>query len=196
MCRSPPPPPPLPEFYYSLQTAFVNVIINVQSIIKRTIQTVFNGKRKVKGRVLSIPWCHPLTSTDEYAHHLTLSVTMHISMVHFWNFKIAHFQSYWSCFHKIWPLHANDMNSILKWNYYRFHLRPVSSRFAMAKVVMILMIACNTYKACITNSAQFPSMPGTFVLQQDTLSTLLLSTQVYKWVPSRMWRICCVCICL
>ena len=25
-----------------------------------------------------------------------------------------------------------------------------------------------------------------FVLQQDTLSTLLLSTQVYKWVPGRM----------
>ena len=39
-------------------------------------------------------------------------------------------------------------------------------------------------------------MPGTFVLQQDTLSTLLLSTQVYKWVPGRMWRICCVCNCL
>ena len=38
----------------------------------------------------------------------------------------------------------------------------------------------------------FPSMPGTFVLQQDTLSTLLLSTQVYKRVPGRMWRICCV----
>ena len=30
------------------------------------------------------------------------------------------------------------------------------------------------------------SMPGSFVLQQDTLSTLLLSTQVYKWVPGRM----------
>ena len=29
-------------------------------------------------------------------------------------------------------------------------------------------------------------MPGTFVLQQDTLSSLLLSTQVYKWVPGRM----------
>ena len=43
---------------------------------------------------------------------------------------------------------------------------------------------------------RFPSMPGTFVLQQDTLSTLLLSTQVYKWVPGRMWRICCICICL
>ena len=28
--------------------------------------------------------------------------------------------------------------------------------------------------------------PGTFVLQQGTLSTLLLSTQVYKWVPGRM----------
>ena len=30
----------------------------------------------------------------------------------------------------------------------------------------------------------FPSMPGTIVLRQDTLSTLLLSTQVYtcKWV--------------
>ena len=41
----------------------------------------------------------------------------------------------------------------------------------------------------------FPSMPGTFVLQQDTLSTLLLSTQVYKWVPGRMWRICCVYAC-
>ena len=25
-----------------------------------------------------------------------------------------------------------------------------------------------------------------FVLQQDTLSTLLLSSQVYKWVPGRM----------
>ena len=33
---------------------------------------------------------------------------------------------------------------------------------------------------------RFPSMPGTFVLQQDILSALLLSTQVYKWVPSRM----------
>ena len=32
----------------------------------------------------------------------------------------------------------------------------------------------------------FPSLPGTFVLQQDILSTLLLSTQVYKWVPGRM----------
>ena len=31
-------------------------------------------------------------------------------------------------------------------------------------------------------------MPGTFVLQQDTLSTLLLSTQVYKWGPGRMQR--------
>ena len=33
---------------------------------------------------------------------------------------------------------------------------------------------------------RFPSMPDTFVLQQGTLSTLLLSTQVYKWVPGRM----------
>ena len=33
---------------------------------------------------------------------------------------------------------------------------------------------------------RFLSMPGTCVLQQDTLSTLLLSTQVYKWVPGRM----------
>ena len=33
---------------------------------------------------------------------------------------------------------------------------------------------------------RFPSMPGTFVLQQDILSTLLLSTQVYKWVPIKM----------
>ena len=31
-----------------------------------------------------------------------------------------------------------------------------------------------------------PPTPGTCVLQQDTLSTLLLSTQVYKWVPGRM----------
>ena len=29
--------------------------------------------------------------------------------------------------------------------------------------------------------------PGTFVLQQDILSTLLLSTQVYKWGSCRMW---------
>ena len=29
-------------------------------------------------------------------------------------------------------------------------------------------------------------LPGTFALQQDILSTLLLSTQVYKWVPGRM----------
>ena len=43
---------------------------------------------------------------------------------------------------------------------------------------------------------RFLSMPGTFVLQQDTLSTLLLSTQAYKWVSGRMWSICCVCICL
>ena len=27
---------------------------------------------------------------------------------------------------------------------------------------------------------------GTFGLQEDTLSTLLLSTQVYKWVTGRM----------
>ena len=33
---------------------------------------------------------------------------------------------------------------------------------------------------------RFMSMPGTFVLQQDTLCTLLLSTQVYKWVPGRI----------
>ena len=32
-----------------------------------------------------------------------------------------------------------------------------------------------------------------FVLQQDTLSTLLLSTQVYKWVPGRMrTSFCCM----
>ena len=30
---------------------------------------------------------------------------------------------------------------------------------------------------------------GTFVLQQGNLSTLLLSTQVYKWEPSRRWQI-------
>ena len=29
-------------------------------------------------------------------------------------------------------------------------------------------------------------MPGTFVLQQDIFSTVLLSTQVYKWVCGRM----------
>ena len=28
--------------------------------------------------------------------------------------------------------------------------------------------------------------PGTFVLQQDISFVLLLSTQVYKWVPGRM----------
>ena len=30
---------------------------------------------------------------------------------------------------------------------------------------------------------------GTFVLQQGNLSTLLLSTQVYKWGPGRRWQI-------
>ena len=30
---------------------------------------------------------------------------------------------------------------------------------------------------------------GTFVLQQGNLSTLLLSTQVYKWRPGRRWQI-------
>ena len=30
-----------------------------------------------------------------------------------------------------------------------------------------------------------------FVLQQDTLSTLLLSTQVYKWVPGRDANVIC-----
>ena len=35
-----------------------------------------------------------------------------------------------------------------------------------------------------------------FVLQQDTLSTLLLSTQVYKWVYPVGCEGCCVCICL
>ena len=29
---------------------------------------------------------------------------------------------------------------------------------------------------------------GTFVPQQGNLSTLLLSTQVYKWGPDRMWQ--------
>ena len=38
---------------------------------------------------------------------------------------------------------------------------------------------------------RFPSMSGTFVFQQDTLSTLLLSTQVYKWVPGRMRTLLC-----
>ena len=37
--------------------------------------------------------------------------------------------------------------------------------------------------------------PCTFVLQQDNLSTLLLSTQVYKWGHGRMWRIIVVWIC-
>ena len=45
---------------------------------------------------------------------------------------------------------------------------------------------------------RFPSMPGTFVLRQDTLSTLLLSTQVYiNGYPVRcerylrlMWHVC------
>ena len=36
-----------------------------------------------------------------------------------------------------------------------------------------------------------PPTPGTFVLQQDTLSTLLLSTHVYKWVPGRMRTLIC-----
>ena len=30
--------------------------------------------------------------------------------------------------------------------------------------------------------------PCTFVIQQGNLSTLLLSTQVYKWAPVRMWQ--------
>ena len=36
----------------------------------------------------------------------------------------------------------------------------------------------------------------TFVLQQDTLSILLLSNQLYKWVPGRMWRIYLCIYCL
>ena len=43
-------------------------------------------------------------------------------------------------FRKIWPLHADDMNSILKLNYY-LSFETGFSRFAMAKVVRIL-IAC------------------------------------------------------
>ena len=31
-----------------------------------------------------------------------------------------------------------------------------------------------------------PPLGGTLVLQQDTLSILLLSTQVHKWVPDRL----------
>ena len=38
-------------------------------------------------------------------------------------------------------------------------------------------------KGCGFDSCQCLAL---FVLQQDTLSTLLLSTQVYKWVPGRM----------
>ena len=38
-------------------------------------------------------------------------------------------------------------------------------------------------KGCEFDSRQCLAL---FVLQQDTLSTLLLSTQVYKWVPGRM----------
>ena len=33
---------------------------------------------------------------------------------------------------------------------------------------------------------QIPPLSWTFVLQQDISSTLLLLTQVYKWVPGRM----------
>ena len=44
-------------------------------------------------------------------------------------------------FRKIWSLHADDMNFILKWNYY-LSFETGFSRFAMAKVVLIL-IACN-----------------------------------------------------
>ena len=51
--------------------------------------------------------------------------------------------------------------------------------------IMIYMTDYHHLKT-IDLMVRFPSMHGTFVLQQDTLSTLLLSTQVYKWVPGRM----------
>ena len=35
---------------------------------------------------------------------------------------------------------------------------------------------------------RIPPSPCTFVLQQGNVSTLLLSTQVYKWRPGRMWQ--------
>ena len=37
---------------------------------------------------------------------------------------------------------------------------------------------------------QFLSLPSSFIHQQDTLFTLLLSTQVYEWVPGRMRKFC------
>ena len=68
-------------------------------------------------------------------HHLTLSVTLLKLLIFNHIDLVSHY------FHKIWPLYTDDMNSILKWNYY-LSFETSFSRFAMAKVIMIL-IACN-----------------------------------------------------
>ena len=64
-------------------------------------------------------------------------------------------------FHRIWPLHADDMHSILTLNYY-LSFETGFSRFAIANVVRIL-IACRamcTSSIMHTNFALYQCMPA------------------------------------
>ena len=49
---------------------------------------------------------------------------------------------------------------------------------------------CDRSTLTLRARVRFPLSPGTFVLQQDTLSTLLLLTQMYKWDPVGCERFC------
>ena len=45
---------------------------------------------------------------------------------------------------------------------------------------------CDCLTLTLRARVRYPPSPVSFVLQLDTLSTLLLSAQVYKWEPGRM----------
>ena len=111
-------------------------------VCERNFYWIIRKFRIILMRIIGGCFCERQCMPGIQPHHLTLSVTMHISMTSRPTlFKLLIFNhidhvSHYFC--KIWPLHADDMNSILKWNYY-LSFETGFSRFAMAKVVMILM---------------------------------------------------------
>ena len=90
--------------------------------------------------------------------------------------------------------HINQFCTGTGWTLYKVYVVS-ESRMERVKYYNFYQYKVSSYIGVFTRLSRWE--PGceshhhrcTFVLQQGNLSTLLLSTQVYKWEPGRRWQI-------